>query len=116
MGIATVAVFSDADAEAPHVRDADEAVRLPGTAPADTYLDIERISWSTPRRAPAPTRSTRATASSRRTPPSPAPAPSAGLIFVGPVAGGDRAMGSKIAAKRSWPSGRPVLPGHDRPA
>ena len=38
MGIATVAVHSDADAEAPHVRDADEAVRLPGDTPADTYL------------------------------------------------------------------------------
>ena len=38
LGIATVAVFSDADAGAPFVRDADEAVRLPGTAPSDTYL------------------------------------------------------------------------------
>ena len=38
MGISTVAVFSDADADAPHVREADAAVRLPGSAPADTYL------------------------------------------------------------------------------
>ncbi|MET9952955.1 biotin carboxylase N-terminal domain-containing protein [Streptomyces sp. NPDC006339] len=38
LGIATVAVYSDADAEALHVREADAAVRLPGTAPADTYL------------------------------------------------------------------------------
>ena len=37
-GLATVAVFSDADAGSPHVRDADCAVRLPGSAPADTYL------------------------------------------------------------------------------
>ncbi|MFD3519391.1 biotin carboxylase N-terminal domain-containing protein [Streptomyces sp. NPDC058653] len=37
-GIGTVAVFSDADAGALHVRDADTAVRLPGAAPADTYL------------------------------------------------------------------------------
>ncbi|MEV8351411.1 biotin carboxylase N-terminal domain-containing protein [Streptomyces niveus] len=37
-GIATVAVFSDADAGALHVREADTAVRLPGAAPADTYL------------------------------------------------------------------------------
>ena len=38
LGIATVAVYSDADAGAPHVREADTAVRLPGDAPADTYL------------------------------------------------------------------------------
>ncbi|MEZ5153418.1 acetyl/propionyl/methylcrotonyl-CoA carboxylase subunit alpha [Rhodococcus zopfii] len=37
-GLATVAVFSDADANSPHVDDADVAVRLPGHAPADTYL------------------------------------------------------------------------------
>jgi propionyl-CoA carboxylase alpha chain len=43
LGIETVAVHSDADAGLPYVRDADAAVRLPGHAPADTYLDIDRI-------------------------------------------------------------------------
>ncbi|MBB5119499.1 acetyl-CoA carboxylase subunit alpha [Streptomyces eurocidicus] len=38
LGIATVAVHSDPDASARHVREADAAVRLPGAAPADTYL------------------------------------------------------------------------------
>ncbi|ADG98856.1 Carbamoyl-phosphate synthase L chain ATP- binding protein [Segniliparus rotundus DSM 44985] len=38
LGVATVAVFSDADAASPHVAEADSAVRLPGNAPADTYL------------------------------------------------------------------------------
>ena len=38
LGIETVAVFSDADASAPFVSEADVAVRLPGNAPADTYL------------------------------------------------------------------------------
>lgn len=38
LGIATVAVHSDADTDAPFVTDADAAVRLPGNAPAETYL------------------------------------------------------------------------------
>jgi propionyl-CoA carboxylase alpha chain len=38
MGIATVAVHSDADSASPHVAEADLAVRLPGDSPADTYL------------------------------------------------------------------------------
>ncbi|PXA80748.1 acetyl/propionyl-CoA carboxylase subunit alpha [Auritidibacter sp. NML120779] len=42
-GIGTAAVFSDADAHAPFVAEADLAVRLPGTAPADTYLRAELV-------------------------------------------------------------------------
>jgi propionyl-CoA carboxylase alpha chain len=38
LGIETVAVHSDADADLPFVREADRAVHLPGNAPADTYL------------------------------------------------------------------------------
>ncbi|CAM5731730.1 hypothetical protein SHIRM173S_07525 [Streptomyces hirsutus] len=38
LGIRTVTVHSDADANALHARGADESVRLPGAAPADTYL------------------------------------------------------------------------------
>ena len=38
LGIGTVAVFSDADADMPFVREADAAVHLPGNAPAETYL------------------------------------------------------------------------------
>ncbi len=43
LGIATVAVYSDADADAWHVADADEAVHLPGSSAAETYLDIQRM-------------------------------------------------------------------------
>ncbi|WP_042444849.1 acetyl/propionyl/methylcrotonyl-CoA carboxylase subunit alpha [Streptacidiphilus jiangxiensis] len=43
LGVATVAVFSDADADAPFVREADAAVRLPGAAPADTYLRADLV-------------------------------------------------------------------------
>ncbi|MEV0534481.1 biotin carboxylase N-terminal domain-containing protein [Kitasatospora sp. NPDC050463] len=38
LGIATTALYADPDADAPHAREADAAVRLPGAAPADTYL------------------------------------------------------------------------------
>ncbi|MFF2301830.1 acetyl/propionyl/methylcrotonyl-CoA carboxylase subunit alpha [Streptomyces sp. NPDC058128] len=38
LGMSTVAVYSDADADALHVREADTAVRLPGAAPSETYL------------------------------------------------------------------------------
>ncbi len=43
MGIATTAVYSDADAGAPHVAEADAAIRLPGNTPAETYLRAELI-------------------------------------------------------------------------
>ena len=42
-GIDTVAVFSDADANSPHVREADTAVRLPGNSSAETYLRGELV-------------------------------------------------------------------------
>ena len=43
MGIETVAVHSDADADAPYLALADRTVRLPGVASLETYLDAERV-------------------------------------------------------------------------
>jgi len=43
LGVGTVAVYSDADAHSPHVAEADLAVRLPGSAPADTYLRADLL-------------------------------------------------------------------------
>jgi urea carboxylase len=43
LGLRTVAVYSDADAGAPHTSLADDAVRLGGTAPAESYLDLARV-------------------------------------------------------------------------
>src|SRR2546430_14125177 len=43
MGVRSVAVYSDVDAKARHVEMADEAVHLPGVAPAETYLDVEAV-------------------------------------------------------------------------
>src|ERR687898_1299264 len=43
LGIRSIAVYSDADAEAPHVRLADEAVRIGPAPAAESYLDPERV-------------------------------------------------------------------------
>ncbi|WP_028849319.1 acetyl/propionyl/methylcrotonyl-CoA carboxylase subunit alpha [Thermocrispum municipale] len=43
LGLSTVAVYSDADAGLPHVREADAAVRLPGNTPAETYLRPDAV-------------------------------------------------------------------------
>ncbi|RDI42358.1 acetyl/propionyl/methylcrotonyl-CoA carboxylase subunit alpha [Nocardia mexicana] len=43
MGLGTVAVYSDADAAAPHVLEADAAIRLPGNTPGETYLRADLI-------------------------------------------------------------------------
>jgi propionyl-CoA carboxylase alpha chain len=110
MDIATVAVFSDPDAGLPYVLEADEAVRLPGSAPADTYLRGEALiaaAAATGADAVHPGYGflsenagfARACAA-------------AGLTFVGPSPGTIEAMGSKIAAKELMTAaGVPVLPG-----
>jgi acetyl/propionyl-CoA carboxylase alpha subunit len=109
LGIATVAVYSDPDAGAPYVGLADEAVRLPGAAPADTYLRGDLII--------AAAVATRADAVhpgygflSENEAFSRACA-DAGLIFVGPEPGTIAAMGSKVQAKALMAAaGVPVLP------
>jgi propionyl-CoA carboxylase alpha chain len=115
LGIATVAVFSDADADAPYVTLAGEAVRLPGTAPADTYLRGDLIvaaAAATGADAVHPgygflsenAAFARACAD-------------AGLTFVGPSAGTIAAMGDKVKAKAIMAAaGVPVLPSATIPA
>ncbi|MBX6749455.1 MAG: ATP-grasp domain-containing protein [Micromonosporaceae bacterium] len=110
MDIATVAVFSDADADAPFIHEADQAVRLPGRAPADTYLRGDLVIEAALRTGADAIHPgygflsenadfARACAES-------------GLIFVGPPPEVIDAMGSKIAAKELMAAaGVPVLPG-----
>ncbi|MDP3382568.1 MAG: biotin carboxylase N-terminal domain-containing protein, partial [Phenylobacterium sp.] len=43
MGLATVAVYSDADVQAPHVREADQAVRLGPAAARESYLNVAAV-------------------------------------------------------------------------
>ncbi|HEX4248496.1 MAG TPA: biotin carboxylase N-terminal domain-containing protein [Pseudonocardia sp.] len=110
LGIATVAVYSDADADLPFVALADEAVRLPGVTPAETYLRADAVL--------AAARATGADAVhpgygflSERAGFARACA-EAGLIFVGPSPEAIAAMGDKVAAKELMRrAGVPVLPG-----
>jgi acetyl/propionyl-CoA carboxylase alpha subunit len=60
LGLSTVAVYTDPDADAPHVAEADARVRLPHV---NSYLDAGALIAP-----PVPTRCTQATDSSRRTP------------------------------------------------
>ena len=110
LGIETVAVYSDADAESPHVAEADHAVCL-GPAPArESYLNIEAILDAA--------RSTKADAIhpgygflSERARFAKA-VEDAGLIFVGPPSSALEKMGTKIGAKQIMISaGVPVVPG-----
>ena len=99
-GIRSVAVYSDADADAPHVALADVAVRI-GPAAAARELPVDRPRSSRPPGPPARRRSTPATASCPRTPRSPRPARTPGIVFVGPPAAAIEAMGDKIRAKQT---------------
>ena len=99
MGIATVAVYSDADAGALHVREADEAARIGPAPAAQSYLSIEAIL--------AAARATGAEAvhpgygflSERAD--FPRALEAAGIVFIGPNAAAIDAMGDKIASKRA---------------
>ncbi len=109
MGIATVAVHSDADADSPHVHEADLAVRLPGTAPADTYLRHDLL-LDAARRTGADAVHPGYGFLSESGPFARA-VTGAGLIWVGPSADAIDAMGSKIGSKDLMrAAGVPTLP------
>ncbi|WP_253880875.1 ATP-binding protein [Actinomadura rupiterrae] len=112
LGVATVAVFSDADAGAPHAREADAAVRLPGDAPSGTYLRAERIIEAA-RAAGADAVHPGYGFLSENAGFAQAVI-DAGLTWVGPPPAAVAAMGSKIEAKRLMAAaGVPVLPEPD---
>ena len=111
MGIATVAIYSDADAGAMHVAQADEAVRVGPAAAAESYLNVDAII--------ATAKATGADAIHpgygflSENPGFVEAVESAGLTFVGPPASAIRAMGLKDAAKVLMEkAGVPVVPGY----
>ena len=110
MGIGSVAVYSDADVRAPHVAEADEAVRI-GPAPSrESYLAIDRL-LDAARRVGADAVHPGYGFLSENADFAAACA-KAGLTFIGPPADVVRAMGSKIEAKRIMAAaGVPVIPG-----
>ena len=112
LGVRTIAVFSDADAHAQHVREADDAYRIGPAAPRESYLNIERI-LEAARACGAEAIHPGYGFLSENSHFAQACA-DAGLVFVGPPASAIAAMGSKIVAKaRMRAAGVPVLPGYD---
>lgn len=111
MGIATVAVYSDADREALHVRMADEAVHIGASPAKDSYLQIDRII--------AACRETGAQAVHpgygflSENPRFAEALEAAGIVFVGPPVKAIEAMGDKITSKKlAAEAGVSTVPGH----
>jgi propionyl-CoA carboxylase alpha chain len=110
MGIATVAVFSDVDADAFHVQVCDEAVRLGGASPAESYLRLDAVVDAAVRSGADAVHPgygflaehagfARAVAD-------------AGLTWIGPTPEAIAAMGDKVEAKRRMAdAGVPLVPG-----
>ncbi len=111
MGVRTVAVYSDADAHARHVRACDEAVHVGGNAPRESYLQWQRIidaALATGAQAIHPgygfLSENQAFAQA---------CADKGLVFIGPPASAIAAMGSKSAAKALMEkAGVPLVPGY----
>ncbi|MER5714591.1 acetyl-CoA carboxylase biotin carboxylase subunit [Streptomyces sp. NPDC002132] len=110
LGVRSVAVFSDADADARHVREADTAVRIGPAPAAESYLSVERLLEAAARtgaQAVHPGYGFLAeNAAFARA------CAEAGLVFIGPPAEAIALMGDKIRAKATVrEAGVPVVPG-----
>ena len=110
LGVRTVAVYSDADARAPHVRAADEAVRIGPAPSSQSYLRIETL-LEAARRTGAEAIHPGYGFLAERAPFARA-VRDAGLVFIGPPAEAIDALGSKTAARTlAVKAGVPIVPG-----
>ncbi|THH39157.1 ATP-grasp domain-containing protein [Aliishimia ponticola] len=111
-GMRTIAVYSDADRDAPHVRLADEAVRL-GPGPAtDSYLRGDAVIEAARRTRAAAIHPGYGFLSENAD--FARDVAAAGLVFIGPPAEAIRAMGNKAEAKRlMMAAGVPCIPGYE---
>ncbi|HEU4531428.1 MAG TPA: acetyl-CoA carboxylase biotin carboxylase subunit, partial [Steroidobacteraceae bacterium] len=111
LGIRTIAVYSDADAGAMHVRMADEALRI-GPAPArESYLDVTAILDAARRSGARAIHPGYGFLSENAQ--FAAACAQAGFVFVGPPPAAITAMGSKIGAKQLMErAGVPIVPGY----
>jgi propionyl-CoA carboxylase alpha chain len=109
LGIGTVAVYSDADADSPHRAEADRAVRLPGSAPADTYLRGDLIIAAAQASGADAVHPGYGFLSENAE--FAQAVLDAGLTWIGPPPAAIAAMGSKVEAKKLMDdAGVPVLP------
>ena len=114
MGIVSVAVYSDADAKAPHVREADEAMHIGASPSAESYLRGERIIEVAQRVGAEAIHPGYGFLSEREW--FARAVRDAGLTFIGPPAEAIAAMGSKTSARQlAVKAGVPVVPGTTEP-
>jgi acetyl-CoA carboxylase biotin carboxylase subunit len=110
MGIAAVAVYSEADRAALHVRRADEAYPIGPAAASESYLRVDKI-VDTAKKAGCDAIHPGYGFLSEN-PLLPEACESAGIVFIGPPASAMRAMGSKTAARTKMSgAGVPIVPG-----
>ncbi|HVU04823.1 MAG TPA: acetyl-CoA carboxylase biotin carboxylase subunit [Polyangiaceae bacterium] len=110
MGIGAVAVYSDADREALHVRMADEAYHIGPAASAESYLRIDKL-MDVAKRSGCDALNPGYGFLSEN-PDLPEACEAAGITFIGPPASAMRAMGLKTAARdKMAAAGVPIVPG-----
>jgi acetyl-CoA carboxylase biotin carboxylase subunit len=114
LGVRSVAVYSDVDARAPHVREADEAVRIGEAPSSESYLRGERVIEAALRTGAEAIHPGYGFLSEREW--FSRAVRDAGLVFVGPPPEAIAAMGSKTEARRlAIGAGVPVVPGTTEP-